>query len=113
MESHRTSDGRAATPTVILLDASYAEAGCWIERPAVLQQWFDSSKEALAEAELYRQKYEWYDRDAGQETVREMIELLEAAAEGMPRCTAPEAGAEARILVRIGRTRSVHDRCRS
>ena len=34
METRRTPDGRGATPTVIILDESGAEAGCWIERPA-------------------------------------------------------------------------------
>jgi hypothetical protein len=36
MEAHRTPDGRAATPTVILLDDQFNERGCWIERPAPL-----------------------------------------------------------------------------
>ena len=35
-EAHRTPDGRAATPTVILLDGEFNERGCWIERPANL-----------------------------------------------------------------------------
>src|SRR5688572_8020223 len=35
-EAHRTPDGRAATPTVILLDAEFNERGCWVERPAPL-----------------------------------------------------------------------------
>jgi len=86
MESHRTPDGRAATPTVLLLDATYAEVGCWVERPTVLREWFDAQRAALDEDELYRQKYAWYDRDAGRETVKEVIELLEAAGGGEPRC---------------------------
>src|SRR5688500_16906527 len=35
-EAHRTPDGRAATPTFILLDAEFNERGCWVERPSEL-----------------------------------------------------------------------------
>src|SRR5690606_36093200 len=34
MERYPTSDGRAATPTLVLLDDRFDVVGCWIERPA-------------------------------------------------------------------------------
>ena len=63
MEAHRTPDGRAATPTVILLTEGFAEAGCFVERPRQLQDWFLEHEHTLEEEELYRQKYAWYDHE--------------------------------------------------
>ncbi len=86
MKAHLTPDGRAATPTVILLDERFYEAGCWIERPSELQTWFQANKKALGEKELHDRKYEWYARDKGEHTVREIVEMIELAAAGKPRC---------------------------
>lgn len=86
MKAHRTPDGRAATPTVILLDDRYRESGCWIERPAELQRWFQEKKKTLGEKELYDQKYAWYANDKGGQTVREIVEMLTHAAAGRPTC---------------------------
>ena len=38
MEAHRTSDGRAATPTFLLLDDQFNIRGCWVERPQALHR---------------------------------------------------------------------------
>ena len=89
MERHRTPDGRTATPTVILLDANYDEAGCWVERPTKLATWFDANKSHLSETELYDRKYAWYAEDAGQETLREVVALMESASAGQPVCGRP------------------------
>ncbi len=86
MEAHPTPDGRAATPTVILLTEDFEEAGCFVERPRVLQNWFLENEEKLDEEELFDQKYAWYDEDQGQETLREIVEMIEAAAEGRSIC---------------------------
>ncbi len=94
MEDHPTSDGRAATPTVILLNAEFREAGCWVERPSTLQRWFQENEGMLEEDELYEQKYDWYDRDAGHETVREIVEMVEAAVRGEPHCAGVPADRE-------------------
>jgi hypothetical protein len=87
MESHRTPDGRAATPTLLLLDADFEEMGCWVERPARLQAWFLENEPKLDEEELFDQKYAWYDTDRGQETLREIVELIESAGAGEPQCS--------------------------
>jgi hypothetical protein len=86
MESHRTPDSRAATPTVVLLDSTGSEAGCFVERPAALRQWLVANRPRLSEAGVRRSRDEWRRKDAGQSTVREMVELLESAAAGRPRC---------------------------
>jgi len=91
MESHRTPDGRAATPTVVLLDERGNDAGCFVERPLALQAWTQIEKPRLPEREWLDRKYKWYRDDAGRETVREIVTLLESAAVGTPRCQRPGA----------------------
>jgi hypothetical protein len=86
MESHRTPDGRAATPTVVLLDERGNDAGCFVERPLALQAWTQVEKPRLPYAEWLDRKYQWYRDDAGRETVREIVALLESAAVETPRC---------------------------
>ena len=81
METHRTPDGRAATPTVLLLDREFDEAGCFIERPPELQTWILENSEWSGQ-QVYERKMEWYDDDAGQGTVEAFVEMLEAAARG-------------------------------
>ncbi len=91
MHARRTPDGRAATPTVVLLDAEGNDAGCWIERPAELQA---LAQAARAEGRMERfasGKQAWYDADAGASTIREVVALLAAAASGAPRCGTPPA----------------------
>jgi len=86
MEAHRTPDGRAATPTVVLLDGAGQDAGCFVERPAALRTWLDANRGTLPERELNAGRDEWRRKDAGRETLREIVELLEAAARGERLC---------------------------
>lgn len=86
MEAHRSRDGRAATPTVLLLDADHEFAGCWVERPAPLHEWFEASRDTMPQKRLYDRKYAWYDEDLGRTTVREFVEMLEGHAAGTPIC---------------------------
>ena len=87
MESHRTPDGRAATPTVILLTENFEEAGCFVERPRYLPDWWLSNEDKLSEKDRLDQKYAWYAEDKGQETLEEIVAMIEAAAAGDPVCT--------------------------
>lgn len=80
MESHRTQDGRPSTPTVLLLDAAFEEAGCFIERPPELKMWI--TEEAFSDEQVFPKKMEWYEQDAGHHTVEAFVEMLEAAAAG-------------------------------
>ena len=88
MESHRTPDDRAATPTVLILDENYDEAGCFVERPAELQAWAIEERPQLSSSEFFSRKMDWYDEDGGASTVRQIVEALEAAEAGTPVCDA-------------------------
>lgn len=86
METYRTPDNRAATPTVILLDASFTPRGCWIERPRELREWI--SGETTANGDVFSGKMNWYEKDAGVSTITEFVEMIEKASRGEPACEA-------------------------
>lgn len=86
MDSHKTPDGRGATPTVILLDANYAERGCWIERPVQLQQFMAEQKGKADDDAIFSGKMKWYDDDKGHQTLEEIVAIMEQAAAGKPAC---------------------------
>lgn len=86
MEAHRTPDGRAATPTFLLLDAGWEEGGCLVERPSPLMNWYMENREELGTAELHAHIIDFYESDKGRGTVTDIVELLEAARAGHPRC---------------------------
>ena len=86
-EAHRTPDGRAATPTVILLDGEFNERGCWIERPANLIALMNGERDAKkASDEIFTNKMEWYDKDRGASSLEEIVAVIEAAAAGAKKC---------------------------
>lgn len=90
MEAHRSPDGRASTPTVLVLDEQYRIRGCWIEQPAAVAAfWLDIVARDAARQEIDR-KMSWYAEDAGRETLREFVEVLEGAKSGSIIC--PGAG---------------------
>lgn len=74
MEKHRTHDGRAATPTVVLLDENFGERGVFIERPHALVMYLQGSSD-----DVFARKMKWYDEDAGLSTMRDVVEMLERA----------------------------------
>jgi thioredoxin family protein len=76
MEEHKTPDGRAATPTVVVLDESGALIAAWVERPSGLQKWYIGQQDVLGRTELLDQKYKWYREDQGRSAIREVVELL-------------------------------------
>ena len=76
MEAHRTPDGRAATPTVVVLEEDGRVVGAWSERPAALQEWYIATKGSLSQRELVQQKGQWYEKDAGRSTLSEVLALL-------------------------------------
>lgn len=86
LEAHRSPDGRASTPTVLVLDDQFIIRGCWVEQPAALQEiWLPIVARGAASAELDR-KMDWYAADFGREILREIIEVLEGARDGHPIC---------------------------
>jgi hypothetical protein len=76
MEAHKTPDGRAATPTVIVLDEAGAFVGAWVERPSALQKWYIEQQDVLSNADLLDRKYQWYREDRGKSAIREVVDLL-------------------------------------
>ena len=82
-EAHRTPDGRAATPTFILLDGEFNERGCWVERPSTL---IDLMKNGTD----FEGKMAWYDKDQGASSLEEIVAMIEAAHAGSVKC-APNA----------------------
>lgn len=88
MASRPTPDGRAATPTVVILDSEGQEAGCWIERPAALQEIAIRENAGGGTPAFASAKQAWYDQDRGASTVREVVALLAAAADGARGCDA-------------------------
>lgn len=72
-------DGRAATPLVLILDAQYQERGAWIERPAPLREFIRKGEGRYCEDDLKQRVRMWYEADAGATTVREILNLIEAA----------------------------------
>ncbi|MEO8449181.1 MAG: thioredoxin family protein [Gemmatimonadota bacterium] len=86
MAQHRTADGRTATPTILLLDGGFGERGCIVESPAKLRAWVVVNKSKLSDDDYHTQKMAWYKADRGRETVRDLVEALEAAAQGTTKC---------------------------
>jgi hypothetical protein len=86
MASHRTPDDRAATPTVVLLDADWREIGCFIERPRPIRDWMLAEKAKVGADSAAAHKAAWYVTDAGRSTLVQVVEMLEAARRGTPQC---------------------------
>lgn len=86
MEAHPTEDGRPATPTVVLLDESGAERGCWVERPYALRAVLREQRAGTIPGSFTEVITAWRRDDQGRSTVEDMIALLEAAAAGAVRC---------------------------
>lgn len=77
-EAHRTPDGRAATPTVVLLNPNWDVVGCFVERPVALRDWLEAHKG--------ESKMDWYADDLGRTTVAQFVDVLEKAGHGEMRC---------------------------
>jgi len=76
MATHRTSDGRTATPTIVLL-RNGRDAGAWVERPAELQQMFLSMSTSPENAQRFSQRHLWYESDGGLTVLKEVLALIE------------------------------------
>jgi hypothetical protein len=75
MDSHLTNGGRSI-PAVIAYDGEWNEIGWWGPRPAPLQAWVLEVGKHLPKDEKYRHTRQWYARDKGETTLREIIEIL-------------------------------------
>ena len=68
------TNGSRSIPIVIALDESFNELGHWGPRPAELQAWVMANRRTLPKAELYPKVRQWYARDRGETTIREVLE---------------------------------------
>jgi hypothetical protein len=73
MDRYLTSGSRSI-PVVIALDEEYRELGHWGPRPRELQAWVMANRGTVPKAELYPKVRQWYARDHGESTVREVLE---------------------------------------
>jgi hypothetical protein len=87
MDAFPTPDGRGATPTMILIDEGGEPAGCLIEQPRPLQEWWlGEAREIEDQDERFERKYAWYAQDAGASTNAEIVGIMAGAAAGEPVC---------------------------
>ncbi len=77
MDAHLTPDGRAATPTIVVLREDGTPVGSWVERASTAQAWFLEQKKTVSRDALRTQLRQWYADDAGRTTVGEIAALLE------------------------------------
>jgi hypothetical protein len=84
MEKYRTPDGRASTPTVLVLDDEFRIRSVWIEQPKELQAFWLPIIARKESGARFEEKMAWYTRDEGRAIMRELVEAIEAAASGAP-----------------------------
>ena len=77
MDAHLTPDGRAATPTIVVLGEDGTFVGAWVERASTAQAWFLEQKKSVERQALRTQMRQWYADDGGRTTVSEIAALLE------------------------------------
>lgn len=85
-ESHRSLDGRLATPTIVLLDADGRDVGCIVELPREIREWAHGVRSQVSSDSLHAGIRQFYARDRGKGITTEAVELLEAAKSGASRC---------------------------
>ena len=68
------TNGSRSIPIVIVLDEEFRELGHWGPRPHELQAWVMANRPVVPKAELYPQVRQWYARDRGESTLREVME---------------------------------------
>jgi len=91
MEARKTSDGRPATPTVVILDDAGNEVGCWVERPAHQREFYLANLKGVEEGTdehgaAVSEFLGWYGDNNGAAALGEIMTLLEAAEKGARGC---------------------------
>jgi len=74
------TNGSRSIPIVIALDEEFRELGHWGPRPRELQAWVMENRLKVPKAELYPQVRQWYARDRGETTLREVLATAGVAA---------------------------------
>lgn len=70
------TNGSRSIPIVIVLDGDFRELGRWGPRPRELQAWVMENKSTMPRSELYPKIRQWYARDRGESTLREVLQLV-------------------------------------
>lgn len=78
MDRYLTAGSRSI-PVVILLDAGFHELGHWGPRPAALQEWVLANRKMMPTPQRHAYTRQWYARDKGVTTLRELLEVAAAA----------------------------------
>lgn len=75
--------GSRSIPVAVVLDRELHPVGWWGPRPAELQAFVIREKRAGARpvGEIYRDARQWYARDRGESTLRELLAVMAEAAE--------------------------------
>ncbi len=76
-EAHPTPDGRAATPTVVVLDEHGDVKGVFVERPAALLRYVEEHGGGLYPNQVRDLRRRWYAEDKGRHAVDEILTILE------------------------------------
>jgi hypothetical protein len=76
-EAHRTPDGRAATPTIVVLDERGALKGVFVERPAALLQFIEENGAGKYPDQVRELRYKWYAEDKGRHALGEILDIIE------------------------------------
>jgi len=73
------TNGSRSIPIVIALDEAFQELGHWGPRPRILQAWVMANRPLVPKTELYPQVRQWYARDRGESTLREVLQAAGVA----------------------------------
>ena len=86
-DTHRSLDGRNATPTIVLLDSAGNDVGCIVELPREIRDWAHGVRGAVSSDSLHAGIRTFYAANRGVAIATEAVEMLEAAKAGSPRCS--------------------------
>ena len=78
-DAHQTPDGRASTPTIVVIDGRGVFKGVFIERPAALRQYIDERGAGKYPHEVRELRHQWYARDKGRHAVAEILDIIEGS----------------------------------
>jgi hypothetical protein len=85
-DTHRSLDGRTATPTIVLLDSKGNDVGCIVELPKAIREWAHGVRGTVSSDSLHAGIRTFYAANRGVAITTEAVEMLEAAKAGSPRC---------------------------
>lgn len=86
-DTHRSLDGRTATPTMVLLDSKGNDVGCIVELPREIRDWAHGVRGTVSSDSLHAGIRSFYAANRGVAITTEAVEMLEAAKAGSPRCS--------------------------